>query len=342
MGDIAITGNNVVGPEALVPTGQLYQNAVRVYTDAYDATNFPDGQILSIAVTGNTFSNWQNGFYFIDDQYRNMVISSNVLRAKAFTEAGFNASTTMLTRSVILTYGQVEAEGRYASFVNNTVYGAKYFHDTFRLDAPAGSLYSPEPIQGNRLDYIQNIKTPVVRDFNALNHFVNNVGDLFLDRAWSPDMMMNSLYSGSGTSELKWNFNYGGGPTNALLFYTGDSGPPIRINQKSTWTPSQGPGLTVVGAFASAGEYVRNGNMITINGYVEGSTSVACAASGILTSSLPFAPDASVVTFYTGTAANSAQTSGSQILVTTNINTVGAITAASRIYFTATYFIVLV
>jgi Ca2+-binding RTX toxin-like protein len=127
-----------------------------------------------------------------------------------------------------------------------------------------------------------------------------------------------------------------------LLFYPSDSGPPIRINQKSTWTPSQGSGLTVVGAFASAGEYVRNGNMITINGYVEGSTSVACAAGGILTSSLPFAPDGSVVAFYTGTAANSAITSGSQILVTSNINTVGAITAASRIYFTATYFIVLV
>jgi hypothetical protein len=342
MGDIAITGNNIVGPEALVPTGQLYQNAVRVYTDAYDATNFPDGQILSIAISGNTFSNWQNGFYFIDDQYRNMVISNNVLRGKPFVEAGFNGSTTMLTRSVILTYGQVEAEGRYASFVNNTVYGAKYFHDTFRLDAPANSLYSPEPIQGNRLDYIQNIKTPVVREFNALNHFVNNVGGSFLDRAWSTDMMMNSLSDGTGTTELKWNFAYGGGPTSSLLFYPSDSGPPIRINQKSTWTPSQGSGLTVVGAFASAGEYVRNGNMITINGYVEGSTSVACAAGGILTSSLPFAPDGSVVAFYTGTAANSAITSGSQILVTSNINTVGAITAASRIYFTATYFIVLV
>lgn len=343
MGDIAITGNNVVGPETIVPTGQLYQNAVRVYTDSFDATNFPDGQILGITFSGNTFRNWQNGFYFIDDQYRNMVISNNVLRGKPFTEAGFNGSTTMLTRSVILTYGQVEAEGRYASFVNNTVYGAKYFHDTFRLDAPANSLYSPEPIQGNRLDYIQNIKTSVVREFNALNHFVNNVGGPFLDRSFSTAMMNNSLSDGTGTTELKWNFEYGGGPPAALLFYPADSGPPIRLNQKGTWTPSQGAGLTVVGTFASAGEYVRYGNMVTVNGYVQGATSVACAAGGVLTSNLPFAPDVATVAYYTGTASNSALTSGTQIAIdSVAINAVGAITAASRIYFTATYFSVLI
>lgn len=340
MGDIAITGNVIVGPETVVPTGQLYQNAMRTYTDAYDAVNFPDGQIIGITISGNTFRNWQNAFYFIDDQYRGMVISNNSIRGKPFVEAGFNGSTTMLTRSVILTYGQIQAEGRYASFVNNTVYGAKYFHDTFRLDAPAGSLYSPEPIQGNRLDYIQNIKTPVVRDFDLLNHFVNNVGNFFLDRSWSSSMMTNSLSDGTGTTERKWNFQYGGGPPTALLFYPADSGAPIRLDQRGTWTPSQGSGLTVVGSFSSAGEYVRNGNMVTISGYVEGSTSVACAASGILTSSLPFAPDSTTVAAYVGTAINSAQSSGSQLLVTTNLNVAGAITAAQRIYFTATYFIV--
>lgn len=340
MGDIAITGNVIVGPETVVPTGQLYQNAVRTYTDAYDGVNFPDGQIIGVTISGNTFRNWQNAFYFIDDQYRGMVISNNSIRGKPFVEAGFNGSTTMLTRSVILTYGQIEAEGRYASFVNNTVYGAKYFHDTFRLDAPAGSLYSPEPIQGNRLDYIQNIKTSVVRDFNVLNHFVNNVGNFFLDRSWSSSMMTNALSDGTGTTERKWNFQYGGGPPAALLFYPADSGAPIRLDQRGTWTPSQGSGLTVVGSFSSAGEYVRNGNMVTISGYVEGSTSVACAGSGILTSNLPFAPDSTTLAAYVGTAINSAQSSGSQLLVTTNLNVAGAITAASRIYFTATYFIV--
>lgn len=340
MGDIAITGNVIIGPETVVPTGQLYQNAVRVYTEPYDATNFPDGQIIGINVTGNTFRNWQNGFYFIDDQYRHMVISSNVITAKPFTEAGFSGSTTMLTRSVILTYGSVLSEGRYASFVNNTVYGAKYFHDTFRLDAAPDSLYSPEPIQGNRLDYIQNIRTPVVRPFDALNHFVNNVGGYFLDRSWSGAMMTNALGSGSGSAERRWNFEYGGGPPQALLFYPADSGAPIRMDQRGTWTPSQGSGLTVVGAFSSAGEYVRNGNMVTISGYVQGATSVACATSGILTSNLPFTPDATTLTAYVGVAINSAQTSGSQLLVTTNLNVAGAISAASRIYFTATYFIV--
>jgi hypothetical protein len=340
MGDIAITGNVIVGPETVAPTGQLYQNAVRTYTDAYDATNFPDGQIIGINITGNTFRNWQNGFYFIDDQYRHMVISSNVITAKPFTEAGFNGSTTMLTRSVILTYGQVLSEGRYASFVNNTVYGAKYFHDTFRLDATPGTLYSPEPIQGNRLDYVQNIRTPVVRPFDALNHFVNNVGLYFLDRSWSSSMMTNALSDGTGSTELKWNFAYGGGPPEALLFYPADSGAPIRLDQRGTWTPSQGAGLTVVGTFSSAGEYVRNGNMVTISGYVAGSTSVACAGAGILTSNLPFAPDTTTVPAYVGTAINASQSSGSQLLVTTNLNVAGAVSAATRIYFTATYFIV--
>lgn len=59
--------------------------------------------------------------------------------------------------------------------------------------------------------------------------------------------------------------------------------------EEGTWTPNQGAGLTVVGAFSSSGKYTRIGRQITIQGSVSGATSVAIAgtASQICTN-LPF------------------------------------------------------
>ena len=59
--------------------------------------------------------------------------------------------------------------------------------------------------------------------------------------------------------------------------------------EEGTWTPNQGGGLTVVGAFSSSGKYTRIGRQVTIQGSVSGATSIAIAstASQICTN-LPF------------------------------------------------------
>ena len=58
--------------------------------------------------------------------------------------------------------------------------------------------------------------------------------------------------------------------------------------EEGTWTPNQGSGLTVVGAFSSSGTYTKIGRQITVIFKVSGATSIAVSAGGIITSNLPF------------------------------------------------------
>jgi hypothetical protein len=106
--------------------------------------------------------------------------------------------------------------------------------------------------------------------------------------------------------------------------------------EEGTWTPAQGSGLTVVGAFSSVGRYIRIGKQVTVNGSVSGATSVALAGgAAILTNNLPFSPGSVPGT---GTATNAGATTSSifQASVTTIYN-VTAIGATTTIYFSVTY-----
>ena len=229
MGDIVITGNVVVGPETVVPTGTLYQNGLRVYTDAYDAVNFPDGQIININVSNNSFKYWQNHLYFVDDQYKNMIVNGNNFTAKPFVKAGFNGSTAMATKAVILLNGASITEARYTTFTNNNVDGAATLIKSRTGSFTPNTLYPPEQFSNNKLDYIQITKTADVRGFDTLTNFRGNISLAYLDRTFTADMLFNSLYSGSGSSELKYNMQYISG-SNQLRFYTDDSGTFIALN----------------------------------------------------------------------------------------------------------------
>jgi len=105
--------------------------------------------------------------------------------------------------------------------------------------------------------------------------------------------------------------------------------------EEGTWTPTQGAGLTVVGAFTSVGRYTRIGRVVTATGYVNGATSVTLASGGILCSGLPYnAGDNGV-----GSSINNDQSSGGQILIGSGGADIygTAIAATPRIYFTLTY-----
>ena len=59
--------------------------------------------------------------------------------------------------------------------------------------------------------------------------------------------------------------------------------------EEGTWTPTQGAGLTVVGAFTSSGVYTKIGNQVTLMGRIAGATSVALTGVGnVMCTGLPF------------------------------------------------------
>lgn len=106
--------------------------------------------------------------------------------------------------------------------------------------------------------------------------------------------------------------------------------------EEGTWTPNQGAGLTLVGAFSSTGRYTRIGRQVSISGTVTGATSVAVTAAGVITSNLPF----TVVTAGHGDATNVAVNASATVICTsTNVTSAAAIAATATITFSATYFV---
>jgi hypothetical protein len=106
--------------------------------------------------------------------------------------------------------------------------------------------------------------------------------------------------------------------------------------ETGTWTPNQGGGLTVVGAFSSTGRYTRVGNQVTITGSLSGSGSIELVGPGIIFTNIPYA--------VAGPACGSMNSS--------SLNSSGAITAisgttvygntspaVSTIYFAMTYLV---
>jgi len=119
-----------------------------------------------------------------------------------------------------------------------------------------------------------------------------------------------SATSGTGTSELLADYEEG------------------------TWTPTQGAGLVVTGAFTSSGTYTKVGRQVTLTGQLNGATNIACTAGGIFTSGLPYAPANT-----NASAATNSNLNGTILYVSADIYSVSAMPAAGAIYMTATYFV---
>ena len=108
--------------------------------------------------------------------------------------------------------------------------------------------------------------------------------------------------------------------------------------EEGTWTPNQGGGLTVVGAFSSSGKYTRIGQQITVTGQVNGATSVLVSASGIISTNLPYASGIDTL----GVATDSALSVVGGVFVSAgsaNLFATVAIGATPTIYFQVTYFV---
>jgi hypothetical protein len=106
--------------------------------------------------------------------------------------------------------------------------------------------------------------------------------------------------------------------------------------EEGTWTPNQGPGLTVVGAFSSSGTYTKIGRAVTVTGSVVGATSVAVGSAGIIVSNLPFTVSGNAQ----GAAGTGNVNQGAVVLAfNVQVYAMTAITAAASIDFTVTYFV---
>jgi hypothetical protein len=115
----------------------------------------------------------------------------------------------------------------------------------------------------------------------------------------------------------------------------------VTIFATGSWTPNQGSGLTLVGAFSSSGVWTKVGRQTSVGFQVAGATSIACAAGGIITSNLPFA-GAAGAPLSMGSYVNASTSSVGIMYInggtTSNaLTTIAAITAAAAIFCSITY-----
>jgi len=107
--------------------------------------------------------------------------------------------------------------------------------------------------------------------------------------------------------------------------------------EEGTWTPAQGAGLTVVGAYSSSGQYTKIGRSVTVHGLIAGATSVACTNNGQLCTGLPFTPN----TEFQGALINAARSFSNNVaaLGSGAVQNSTALTATASAAFTITYFV---
>lgn len=109
--------------------------------------------------------------------------------------------------------------------------------------------------------------------------------------------------------------------------------------EEGTWTPNQGAGLTVVGAFSSIGRYTKIGNMVTVWGQVTGATSIAVSAIGLITTNLPFAEQTDIGAMGIAAGFWTSMNSATHISAgaTTSVYAVQAVSGSTSIAFTISY-----
>jgi hypothetical protein len=104
--------------------------------------------------------------------------------------------------------------------------------------------------------------------------------------------------------------------------------------EEGTWTPNQGSGLTVVGAFSSVGKYTKIGRQVTVSGTLTASTSISFPAGGIITGNLPFTSAASGI----GSAIRGDIAASAAIITYVNaIYASGAMGVTTNVFFSVTY-----
>jgi hypothetical protein len=183
-------------------------------------------------------------------------------------------------------------------------------------------------VAGTNVNLIgRNVSDEVVIDPDSYGARIGASGRYVFPSSGNLTIGLGNLVIGTSGKGIDFSATPGTGTSELLADY-----------EEGTWTPTQGGGLTVVGAFASSGTYTKIGRQVSVIGTMTGATSIAFASGGaILTGGLPF----NLATYGGGQAFNGAASAGMIIAGDGGSSIYGAGTIAStgRISFTFTYFV---
>jgi len=118
------------------------------------------------------------------------------------------------------------------------------------------------------------------------------------------------------------------------------SGTVLSTYEEGTWTPNQGSGLVVIGAFSSSGTYTKVGNMVTVQAHLAATTSIAWSSNPtIVSTNLPFAAASGREFSGTGHSQNYTTIFTTFAGGSSNLFAIGAQTAVASVDLSLTYFV---
>lgn len=219
-----IAGYPKCGPHTLtgniIKTFSADQDAIRLYTDISDA-NYGSEQMLSVTIAGNKVQGGRASVNLFNSLIESVNINGNTLKGLDFEKAAFSASTVVNSHSA-LACSESAAGLDVVSFTGNKVIGFKHLFGRANGAGTFTNKGMPRPVTSNRLEYIQNMSDGAFKAAGPENHFVNNSGVFWLDRAYSSAMIDNHLGDG-GTFNSYYRQTHLFDGTN-LRFYTDDAG----------------------------------------------------------------------------------------------------------------------
>ena len=109
--------------------------------------------------------------------------------------------------------------------------------------------------------------------------------------------------------------------------------------EEGTWTPNQGSGIAITGAFSSAGTYTKIGNLVYVTARQQATTIIVASVTGQLCTNLPFSVLSTSPANSWGVMSNNAGTVAGVVSANgTNVANNGtAIPSTSSIYWSFTY-----
>ena len=231
MRNISVTGNTVEFRTA--SAGGNYRHlGMYIWSDTSDGSYSiaEGGQMSGLTISGNTFKNHNIGIRFDGELASAINVTGNTFLAKPFTGAAFSTGTTMDTWAVLACEVTHTDAFREVMFTNNYVRGCKYLFASSSGSGTANTIEMPLGCSGNRLDYVQNIKTGDIKSADFQQQFTGNSGRFFMDRGFNAigTALFNALSDGNANSEKRSMMDWDGGTS--VRFYTDDAGTTLALS----------------------------------------------------------------------------------------------------------------
>ena len=306
--DVDIEGTLTVNGEPISDFGSMAQqdaDSVNIDGGAIDGVTLgtnsaaTEAQIDNVNINGNTIK--------ATDTNGNLIINPDGTSGVVLTA---KTRTGITQRTLNKTMNEWGGQGNGAGFENTARYEITAGNDTVKAFLAAGYNSAGKYPNVGAVGTTSNHPLAIHINDSKVAEFTTS-GNLAFNNGLGIDF---SATAGTGTSELFDDYEEG------------------------TWTPTQGGGTTVVGSFSSSGTYTKIGRVVTLNGEMSGSTSIALASVGIIATGLPFPPSGTFAGSMTTGAVDVSNTalvtatSGGRVYATEAISA-----TASAIYFTALY-----